>query len=106
MKDTSASAPNSAFRALMAAVDFSGLRFNITTRAPLDRNTRVASKPALRTLTRGNHCACLVEAVGDVPTAQTLGTLARKVLSSSRHIESRELARAVLRLLARSKKQS
>jgi hypothetical protein len=38
--------------------------------------------------------------VGDVPTAQTLGTLARKVLSSSRHAESRELARAVLRLLA------
>jgi hypothetical protein len=43
--------------------------------------------------------------VGDVPTAQTLGTLARKVLSSSRHAESRELARAVLRLLAGSKKQ-
>jgi hypothetical protein len=38
--------------------------------------------------------------VGDMPTAQTLGTLARKVLSSSRHAESRELARAVLRLLA------
>jgi hypothetical protein len=38
--------------------------------------------------------------VGDEPTAQTLGTLARKVLSSSRHAESRELARAVLRLLA------
>jgi hypothetical protein len=38
--------------------------------------------------------------VGDVPTAQTLGTLARNVLSSSRHAESRELARAVLRLLA------
>jgi hypothetical protein len=36
--------------------------------------------------------------VGDVPIAQTLGTLARKVLSSSRHAESRELARAVLRL--------
>ncbi len=33
--------------------------------------------------------------VGDVPTAETLGTLARKVLSSSRHAESRELARAV-----------
>jgi hypothetical protein len=44
--------------------------------------------------------------VGDVPTAQTLGTLARKVLSSSRHAESRELARAVLRLLALSKPQS
>jgi hypothetical protein len=44
-------------------------------------------------------------AVGDVPNAETLGTLARKVLSSSRHAESRELARAVLRLLARSKKQ-
>ncbi len=44
--------------------------------------------------------------VGDVPTAQTLGTLARKVLSSSRHANSRHLARAVLRLLARSKKQS
>ena len=44
--------------------------------------------------------------VGDVPTAQTLGTLARKVLSSSRLTESRELARAALRLLARSEKQS
>jgi hypothetical protein len=43
--------------------------------------------------------------VADVPTARTLGTLARKVLSSSRHAESRELARAVLRLLARSNKQ-
>jgi hypothetical protein len=39
--------------------------------------------------------------VGDMPTAQTLGTLARKVLSSSRHADSRHLARAVLRLLAR-----
>ena len=39
--------------------------------------------------------------VGDVPTAETLGSLARKVLSTSRHAESRELARAVLRLLAR-----
>jgi len=38
--------------------------------------------------------------VGDVTTAQTSGMLARKVLSSSRHAESRELARAVLRLLA------
>ena len=38
--------------------------------------------------------------VGDVPTAETLGTLARKVLSSSRHAESRELARVVLELLA------
>lgn len=82
----------------------------------------------LRTLTRGNHCACLVEAVGietadfvatvlpngkieaeraqgradvgDVANADTLGNLARKVLSSSRHAESRELARAVLELLA------
>jgi len=44
--------------------------------------------------------------VGDVPTAQTLGSLARKVLSSSRHAESRELARAVLRLLTPLKKQS
>ena len=43
--------------------------------------------------------------VGDVPIAQTLGTLARKVLSSSRHAESRELARAVLQLVARSNKQ-
>jgi hypothetical protein len=43
--------------------------------------------------------------VGDVPTAQTLGMLARKVLSSSRHAESRDLARAVLRLLAGSEKQ-
>jgi len=43
--------------------------------------------------------------VGELPTAETLGTLARKVLSSSRHAESRELARAVLRLLAGSKKQ-
>ena len=39
--------------------------------------------------------------VGDVPTAETLGTLARKILSTSRHAESRELARVVLRLLAR-----
>jgi len=39
--------------------------------------------------------------VGDMPTAETLGTLARKVLSSSRHADSRQLARAVLRLLAR-----
>ena len=39
--------------------------------------------------------------VGDMPTAETLGSLARKVLSSSRHAESRELARAVLELLAR-----
>jgi len=39
--------------------------------------------------------------VGDIPTAETLGSLARKVLSSSRHVESRELARAVLQLLAR-----
>jgi hypothetical protein len=38
--------------------------------------------------------------VGDMPTADTLGSLARKVLSSSRHAESRELARVVLRLLA------
>ena len=37
--------------------------------------------------------------VGDVPTAETL---ARKVLSSSQHAESRQLARAVSRLLARS----
>ncbi len=44
--------------------------------------------------------------MGDVPTAETLGTLARKVLSSSRHAESRELARAVLRRLARSTEQS
>ena len=39
--------------------------------------------------------------VGDMPTAETLGSLARKVLSSSRHAESRELARVVLELLAR-----
>jgi len=38
--------------------------------------------------------------VGDMPTAETLGSLARKVLSSSRHAESRELAQAVLDLLA------
>jgi len=44
--------------------------------------------------------------VGDVPTAETLGTLARQVLSSSRHADSRRLARAVLRLLARSIEQS
>ena len=44
--------------------------------------------------------------VGDVPTAETLGMLARKVLSSSRHAASRELARAVLRLPAFSKPQS
>ena len=39
--------------------------------------------------------------VGEAPTAETLGSLARQVLSSSRHAESRELARAVLQLLAR-----
>jgi hypothetical protein len=44
--------------------------------------------------------------VGETPTAETLGTLARKVLSRARHPESRELARAVLRLLAHSKQQS
>jgi len=44
--------------------------------------------------------------VGETPTAETLGSLARKVLSSSRHAESRELARAVLRLLTPLKKQS
>jgi hypothetical protein len=38
--------------------------------------------------------------VGETPTADTLGSLARKVLSSSRHAESRELARVVLELLA------
>jgi len=38
--------------------------------------------------------------LGDEPTAETLGTLARKVLSSSRHAESRHLARAVLRVTA------
>jgi len=41
-----------------------------------------------------------------VPTAQTLGTIARKVWASSRHAQSRELARAVLRLLPRSQKQA
>ena len=44
--------------------------------------------------------------VGDVPTAKTLGRLARKVISKSRHAESRELARAVLQLLAGSTKQA
>ena len=39
--------------------------------------------------------------VGDMPTAETLGTLARKILATSRHTESRELARVILRLLAR-----
>ena len=39
--------------------------------------------------------------VGDMPTAETLGSLARKILSSSRHAESRELARTVLQLFAR-----
>jgi hypothetical protein len=43
--------------------------------------------------------------VGETPTAETLGRLAREVLSNSRHAESRELARAVLQLLAGSKKQ-
>ena len=43
--------------------------------------------------------------VGETPTAETLGSLARKVLSSSWHAESRELARAVLQLLGGSKKQ-
>ena len=32
--------------------------------------------------------------VGDMPTAETLGSLARKVLSSSRRAESRELVRS------------
>ena len=44
--------------------------------------------------------------VGDVPTAKTLGRLARKVISKSRHAESRELVRAVLQLLAGSTKQA
>jgi hypothetical protein len=44
--------------------------------------------------------------VGDVPTAKTLGSLARKVLSSSRHPESRQLARAILQLLARARTRS
>ena len=34
--------------------------------------------------------------MGEVPTAETLGALTRKVLSNSRQAESRELARAVL----------
>ncbi len=38
--------------------------------------------------------------VGETPTAETLGMLARKVLSSSRHTDSRRLTRAVLRILA------
>ena len=38
--------------------------------------------------------------VGDMPTAETLGALARNVLSSCRHSESREFACAVLALLA------
>jgi ubiquitin len=41
--------------------------------------------------------------VGDVPTAETSGRLAREVLSNSRHAESRERAPAVLQLLAGSK---
>jgi len=44
--------------------------------------------------------------LGELPTAQTLGTLARKILSSSRRADSGRLARAVLRLLALSKPQS
>jgi hypothetical protein len=44
--------------------------------------------------------------VGDVTPAETLGTLARNVLSSSRHAASRELARAVLQLLAGLRNQS
>ena len=44
--------------------------------------------------------------VGDVPTAETLDMLARKILSISRHEDSRRLARAVLRLLALSKPQA
>jgi hypothetical protein len=39
--------------------------------------------------------------VGETPTDETLGALARKVLSSSRHARTRELARVVLDLLAR-----
>jgi hypothetical protein len=58
------------------------------------RETALPSGKIERETTRGRAD------VGDVPIAQTLGTLARKVLSSSRHAESRELARAVLRLLA------
>ena len=38
--------------------------------------------------------------VGDLRAAETLGSLARKVLSRSRHAESRELARVVLGPLA------
>ena len=38
--------------------------------------------------------------VGHMPTAETLGRLARKVSSSSRHTDSRRLARAVLPLLS------
>jgi hypothetical protein len=44
--------------------------------------------------------------VGELPTAETVGMLARKVLSSSWHADSRELARAVFWLLARSTQQS
>lgn len=40
--------------------------------------------------------------VGTVPTASTLGELARAVISKSRHKESRMLAEAVLELLRRS----
>jgi hypothetical protein len=43
--------------------------------------------------------------VGETPTAETLGSLARKVLASSRHADSRRLARAVLQLLAPSSEQ-
>jgi hypothetical protein len=39
--------------------------------------------------------------VGDVPTAKTLGRLARKVISKSRHAESRELARGCLAVTGR-----
>ena len=57
-----------------------------------------ASEACVRRLVRGvaNLASTQGRAdVGETPTAQTLGTLARKVLSSSRHAESRELARAV-----------
>ena len=43
--------------------------------------------------------------VGEMPTAETSGRLAREVLSNSRHAESRERAPAVLQLLAGSKKR-
>lgn len=55
-----------------------------------------------------NSCVVIEyrEAVGDMPTASTLGELARAVISKSRHEESRMLAEAVLSLLGQGRADS